>query len=321
MTGAARARRAAATLLALPIVVVSLIEGSARAATPACGLEIVGTWKSADAEKPILLSFTAEGWANVLGGSPDQLAEDYDILAQVLYEVDDPRWPRRLTFAVRRGNDLLPAGESSWEIAAHDDQSFAVGTEDAQARWTRVPTHRYFLTFAYRPAESAERGADGFVAWTSLDGRGAVVEAFGTRAPHDGREPRFGPIMPDFVAELMARRRESDVALRIEVNAAEYRRSHRMLEAWATLASAGVLADDDPYGQALDFLRAVVGSVDRCRKTTLLGREDAARMDDERIAAGERLGDAMRSLHKENAAVHVGNAALPAKWTPPALAP
>ena len=73
MTSAARARRwAAATLLTLPTVVASLIEGSARAATPACELEIAGTWKSADAEEPRLLSFTAEGWANVLGGSPDQ---------------------------------------------------------------------------------------------------------------------------------------------------------------------------------------------------------------------------------------------------------
>jgi hypothetical protein len=202
MKGAARAGRwAAATLLALPAVAASLIQGSARAATPACGLEIAGIWKSADAEQLTLLSFTTEGWANVLGGSRDQRAEDFDILAQVRYELDDPRRPRRLNFTARHGSDLFPAGESSWELVAYDDHSFAVRTEDAQSLWTRVQTHRYFLTFAYRPAESAERGADGLVAWTTLDGRRTVVEAFGVRPAPDGRKSRFSPIMPDFVTE------------------------------------------------------------------------------------------------------------------------
>jgi hypothetical protein len=267
------------------------------------------------------LNFTAEGWADVLGRSPDQGSEDFDILAQVRYELDDPRRPRRITFVARRGNDLFPAGESGWELVAYDDHSFTVRREDAQSLWTRVQSHRYFLTFAYRPAEPEVRGADGLVAWTSLDGRRTVVEAFGVRSARDGREPRFGPIVPDVVAELMAQPRESDAVLRIEINAAEYRRSHRMLEAWAALASTGVLAEDDPYDQTLDFLQTVVDSVDRCRRTALLGRELMALMDDERIAAPERLRDAMRSLRKENSAAHVGNAAFPAKWAPPALGP
>jgi hypothetical protein len=319
MTDAVRAARQA--LLALPIVLVSLIEGNARAATPACGLEIVGIWRSADAEPPTLLSFTTEGWANVLSASPDQGAEDSDILAQVRYEMDDPRRPRRLIFTARRGNDVFPAGESSWELVAYDDRSFAARTEDAQSLWSRVQTHRYFVTFAYRPAESAERGADGLVAWTSLDGRRAVVEAFGVRSARDGREPRFGSIVPDVVVELMAQRGEPDVVLRIEINAVEYRRSHRMLEAWAALASTGVLAENDPYEQTLDFLQTVVESVHQCRQAPLLGREHMARMDDERIAAPERLRDAMRSLWKANSAVHVGEAAFPAKWAPAALGP
>jgi hypothetical protein len=314
MTDAARAgRRITATLLALPIVLVSLIEGSAHAAPAACGLEIAGTWKSADAERATLLSFTSEGWANVLGVSPDQRPEDFDILGQVRYEVDDPRRPRRLTFAARRGNDVFPAGDSSWELVAYDDHSFTARSEDAQSLWTRVQTHRSLLTFAYRPAASAGQDADGLVAWTSSDGRRAVVEAFGARAGRDGRSTLFGPIAPELVAELMAERRESDAVLRIEINAAEYRRSHRLLEAWTTLASAGALPDDDPYSLMLDFLQTVLESVSRCRKTVLLGKEDLARMDDEGTAAPERLGDAMRSLLEENAAVHVGDDAFFAK--------
>jgi hypothetical protein len=46
-----------------------------------------------------------------------------------------------------------------------------------------------------------------------------------------------------------------------------------------------------------------------------------ALIDDERIAAPERLRDAMRSLRKENSSVHVGNDTFPSKWAPPALAP
>jgi hypothetical protein len=119
--------------------------------------------------------------------------------------------------------------------------------------------------------------------------------------------------MPDFVAELMARRRDTDAVLRIEINTAEYRRSHRMLEAWTTLTSAGVFADDDPYDQALDFIQAVVGGVNRCRPSALLGTEDMARMDDEGAPAPERLRDAMRLLLKKNAFAQVGDAALSAK--------
>jgi hypothetical protein len=63
----------------------------------------------------------------------------------------------------------------------------------------------------------------------------------------------------------------------------------------------------------LDFLQTVLESVSRCRKTVLLGKEDLARMDDEGTAAPERLGDAMRSLLEENAAVHVGDDAFFAK--------
>jgi hypothetical protein len=119
------------------------------------------------------------------------------------------------------------------------------------------------------------------------------VEALGVRPGRDDhREPRFGPIAPDFVAELMARRRELDV-----------------------------LPDDQPYGLMLDFLQTVLENVNRCRRAVLLDKEDAARMDDEGIAASERIRDVMRGLRKQNAAAHVGDAAFPANWTPPALAP
>jgi hypothetical protein len=82
-----------------------------------------------------------------------------------------------------------------------------------------------------------------------------------------------------------------------------------------------VLADDDPYRQTLDFLQTVLESVNRCRPKLLLRSEDTARLRDDSVAAVQRLHDVLRALRKENAAAHVGNAAFPAKWLPPALEP
>jgi hypothetical protein len=298
---------------------VSLTSGDAYAA-PACSLEIAGVWRSGDTAPATVLTFTSDGWANVVAASPDQRPEDLDILAQVRYELEGTPQPQRLVFFTRRGNDVFPPGESSWEIAAHDDESFVAATQDTRSEWTRVQTHRYFLTFADREGDVAGQGALSLVALTSLDGRVTEVDALGAEQPRGEPEARFGSIRADTVRGLGAHGRESDVVLRVEVNAAEYRRSHRMLEAWGTLAGAGALADDDPYRHALDFLQTVLVSVNRCRPRVVLGAEEWARLAHGTAPARVRLRAAQQALRKENAGLHVADSAFPAQWKPPPLA-
>ena len=124
------------------------------AAGAACPLELVGTWKSSDGAEitPRVISFTPDGWANVLNGPGEQ--SPLDIVAQVRYQAQPPRDPRRIDFETRRGNDVFPAGTTRWEVTSHADNSFTTRRSDdtsgTQLSWSRVPTHRYFLTFAAR---------------------------------------------------------------------------------------------------------------------------------------------------------------------------
>ena len=117
------------------------------AAGAACPLELVGTWKSSDgaAITPRVISFTPDGWANVLNGPGEQ--SPLDIVAQVRYQAQPPRDPRRIDFETRRGNDVFPAGTTRWEVTAHADDSFTTRRSDdtsgTQVVWSRVPTHRY----------------------------------------------------------------------------------------------------------------------------------------------------------------------------------
>jgi hypothetical protein len=92
-----------------------------------------------------------------------------------------------------------------------------------------------------------------------------------------------------------------------------------MLEAWGTLAGAGVLADDDPYRHALDFVQTILESVNRCRPRIVLDAEDSARLAHGTAPARLRLREALQALRKENAGLHVADAAFPAHWTPPPL--
>jgi hypothetical protein len=80
-----------------------------------------------------------------------------------------------------------------------------------------------------------------------------------------------------------------------------------------------VLADDDPYRHTLDLVQTVLQSVNRCRARIRLGAEDSARLADGTVPARLRLRAAAQALRKQNAGVHVADAAFPAKWTPPPL--
>ncbi|PZN31686.1 MAG: hypothetical protein DIU71_09350, partial [Proteobacteria bacterium] len=173
---------------------------------------------------PILISFGADGWANVLSvleGSPHNV---FDTLAQVHYVAEPRRAPRRIEFHVpRRGNEVFPSGTSSWEIIAHTDDSLTFRRSDSehgeQSLWKRVQTQRYFLTFAARPATDGHIAA-AFVMWTRLDGRSTHREGLGVTLGDAGA--RFGAI-PAAITQEFGRESTDNgqVMVRLELNETE----------------------------------------------------------------------------------------------------
>jgi hypothetical protein len=297
-----RARCAAAALAA-----------AACAPALACPLEIIGTWRlvSATEPQPMLVTFGADGWANVVTVNGAGRPEDFDTVAQVRFQLVPRRDPKRIEFQTPRGNDLFAAGTSSWEISNYTDESFASRRSDSQAGeqslWSRLQTHRYFLTFATR------NHAATFAMWTTLDGKKPAYEALG--ATKQGSALRFGRV-PDEVVQAFVRegKRADETMLRIELGEAEYQRTHQAFEAWNTVLGSGApVEDDDPESQTLGLLDAALQSVNRC------GRKLRVAEDGATAAPARDPGELVRALRRLNDRRHVPDKLFPFRWQPPAV--
>jgi hypothetical protein len=315
-------RKASQRCGAAALLLVPWLAFDASAAAPgvanACPLELVGTWQlsSSSELEPVLLSFSNDSWASVLGRSGESRPGDLDILAQVRYEFAPRRDLRRdsghIEFQARRGNDLFSIGTSRWDIAAYTDESFSARRTDAAtgdlSLWSRVQTHRYFLTFAARTDAA-------FAMWTTLDGRRTDLEALGATAQGaaGARNARFGRIPPDLARAFTKQgAREDDVMMRIELNEAEYRRTHRVLEAWDILVTRDLLARGDPQAQALEFLEATLQSVNVCGGRLRLTDADSTGVS----GKPQQPLELVRRIRKINDRRHVNDKLFPFRWQP-----
>lgn len=282
------------------------LAAAACAPTFACPLEVIGTWRlvSPDEPQPMLVTFGADGWANVVAVTGAGRPEDFDTMAQVRFQLVPRRDPKRIEFQTPRGNDLFPAGTSSWTITSYTDESFTSRRSDSdsgeQSSWSRVQTHRYFLTLATRDNDAT------FVMWTTLDGQKPVYEALGetqqSAAAHFGRVP--DELMQAFVRES---KRADETMMRIELNEADYRRTHQVFESWSAVLSSNVLATGEADNQTLALLDAALQSVNRCGMKI-------------RTAQQSRTpGELVRAIRKLNDRRHVPDKLFPSRWKPPAV--
>jgi hypothetical protein len=278
---------------------------AASAPVAACPVEVIGTWRlvSSSDPQPMLVTFGDDGWANVVTVTGAGLPEDFDTIAQVRYQLAPRRDPKRIEFQVRRGNDLFPTGSSSWQITSYTDESFTSRRSDSvageQTLWSRVQTRRYFLTFAARDHAAT------FVMWTTLDGKKPTYEALGMTK--QGAAARFGRV-PQELMQAFAResKRTDEAMMRVELNEAEYLRTHQVFEAWDSLVSRDVLATNDPDSQALGLFDAAVQSVNRCGLK--IQTKPAA-----------TPGELVRAIRRINDRRHVPDKVFPFRWKPPAI--
>jgi hypothetical protein len=285
-----------------------LAAAACTSAGAACPLEVIGTWRlvSETEPQPMLVTFASDGWANVVTVNGPGRPQDFDTVAQVRFQLAPRRDPKRIEFQTPRGNDLFAGGTSSWEITSYTDESFSSRRSDSaagdQSMWTRLQTHRYFLTFAARDDSTT------FVMWTTLDGKKPAYEALGSNATRFGRIP--GDVMQAFARES---KRADETMLRIELSEAEYRRTHQVFEAWDAVASGEALTRDDLENQTLGLLDAALQSVNRCGlklRTTVEGTT---------AAPARHPGELVRVIRKINDRRHVPDKLFPFRWKPPAV--
>lgn len=286
------------------------------AAGAACPLELLGTWKSAEgtANTPRVISFMPDGWANVLNGPGEQ--SPLDIVAQVRYQALPPRDPRRIDFEARRGNDVFASGTTRWDVTAYADDSFTTRRSDdtsgTQVTWSRVPTHRYFLTFAAR-RDSATGETAAFVMWTTLDGQKPEYAALGAVSQSAGA--RFGRI-PSPLASAFAKQGDParDVMLRLEISEAEYLRTHAVYRARVGALGGLQQSQETPNAQAVKLIEQTVESLNRCGLRIQPAQALAVANG---VGADLRPSlELVRLIRKTNDRRHLPDKAFPFSWKP-----
>jgi hypothetical protein len=97
---------------------------AAAACAPAfaCPLEVIGTWRlvSPDEPQPMLVTFGADGWANVVTVTGAGRPEDFDTMAQVRFQLVPVAIPSASSF--RRRATTLPRRHEQLQITTYTDE-------------------------------------------------------------------------------------------------------------------------------------------------------------------------------------------------------
>jgi hypothetical protein len=288
-----------------------------------CTFSINGMWKSEPAPElaPIFLHFLPNGWVRLVERSEEALPQNFEIVAEVKYQLDKPDNPERIEFIARRGFGVFPPGTSSMEITNVSDDSFTMTDSESgrQTLWERTETHRYFLAFvAHRGFP--QQGSYLFATWFALDGREIAVEALGIQLVKDAAGktvPRFGPI-PEEVSNQPTEEGDKNVVLRLELTEADFARAHKFYQVWDNNVKNHALPSADPYRNALEFLIDTAESLNQCiekvklQKLTSVEREEI--ISKQKIS--QYLLEYISVMRKKNDELHVTEGSIPTNWRP-----
>ncbi|MET0649993.1 MAG: hypothetical protein ABW208_25570 [Pyrinomonadaceae bacterium] len=203
-------------------------------ARQSCDFNIVGTWKQAttDVANPPVYHFTPDGTLTVLSRSGAGVDAETEVVASATYKLDDPKAPKSIELTAIDGGVVFAKGTSSLEITRYDDVSFTcVRNGAAPTRWVKVDPNRYFIILAARSGEFFDRSGSAFPLLVKMAGRETQIDAVGTYSA--GGKRAFGPVPRETYQEFMREpRTESEVMLRLEINAAQYERGLKILREW-----------------------------------------------------------------------------------------
>lgn len=289
----------------------------------ACAFKIAGLWRTEATSdtNPVFYGFGQGGMATEFGYVPGVLPQEFEMMASVVYKLDDPVSPKRIEFTARKGNDLFRSGKTSMEIVEYSDDSFTTLDAEAgsQMRWTRVQTRRYFITFAARSGTTQPGGA-AFAMWTKLDGRKTEIDALGVHLTKDAKGktgPVFSPIPAQLYNEFTTESdKNSDVMMRLELTEAEFERSHKIFETWEKYTKDRALPHRDHYLNGMQFLTSAAENLNQCDEKLKLHTNAGA------TAARnphEQMLEYIRVMRKKNEDWHLTDGNFPADWRPTLL--
>jgi hypothetical protein len=247
------------------------------------------------------------------------------MVTTVNYVLDNPAAPKEIRFKADRGNDSFGRGVTVMDIVEYGDDSFTTrnATSGEIIRWVREQTRRYFVTFVARAG--AEEIGPAFVTWTTLDGRKTTVDALGvhTVTEAEGKSlPVFGAIPSDVYDRIVEeseeeqkRKKQDTVFMRFELNAKEFEKSHEVFKAWDKLVKDRGLPSNDPYLNAVEFIKKAAGSIEPCGEKNRLQKLDRGVTETAitKHAPSKRPMEYIREFRTKNEKLHM---LFPWGWRP-----
>jgi len=299
------------------LTLMLLCGGEATLARQGCDFNIVGTWKAAaaaDGYDSVLYQFTPDGTVTVLSRpGPDR---DAEVIASAAYKLDDPKAPKSVTLTAIDEGAVFAKGTSRMEIVKYDDTSLTcVWPGAGLTRWVRVDPNRYFIVLAAREGVFFDRSGPAFPMLIKLDGQGARVNAVGTYSAGGTRS--FGPVPPEVYRDFLREARaDSEVMLRLEINAAQYERGLRILLEWERrVRERALLYPPRTHLNNVLLVKSVVESLNQCGERIRMYKLNYLHPEDwisDKYPPPFLPFNYFKELRRLNESEHVGDAAFPA---------
>lgn len=234
-----------------------------------CEFNIVGTWQAPgrDAATTLLYRFASDGTVTVLSSAAAAAhhgAEPKEI-AKATYELDDPRAPHSITFTAAGKTRIFPYRENSMKIVKYDDDSFTcVSRGGKPVRWVRLDSNQYFIILAARSGEFYDQNGSAFSVMIKIAGSTTQLDAVGTYSAQGTRA--FGTVPPESYKDFLREARgDSEVMLRLEINAQQYERALEIVQTSARRAREGALLyPNDFYLNNILLVKAVTETLNQC---------------------------------------------------------
>jgi hypothetical protein len=297
----------------------------------ACPFNIIGLWRSeiTTQSNPVLFRFSANGWVTLLSFEPERLPQDFEMLTEMVYQLDNPGRPKQLEFRASRGNDAFPPGVTLLKIDSYSDDQFTTVDHltGQKIQWVREPSQRVFLTFAARRKGPAEEEC-AFVQWSRLDGRAMKSEALGVRPLVDasGRlVPSFAPI-PAVVHQVITDESDRDgkdkkaetQRLRLELTEIEFAQTIKLFELWEKRLQTSSLPFSDPHQNQLEFMLEAVTLLTPCGAKTNLYKPTRREIQEiaTKVQFPQSPFELVKLMRQKNAELHIDDRGFPWGWRP-----
>ncbi|HEX2272062.1 MAG TPA: hypothetical protein VHH35_21145 [Pyrinomonadaceae bacterium] len=261
-----------------PTAIISLLAlllvGSFNLATAQekkCPFNLIGTWKAQiSATESRLYTFDADGVIKVLEVTGTDKPRE---IATAKYEVEnDANTGRQISFTANGKDQLFGLAKGAMKVVSYDDSTLTCDIPGiGETRWTRVDPNRYFIVLVARQGEFFDKSGSAFPLVIKLENGVPQIEGAGIYS--NGGKAAFGAIPVNAYKEYLREARgDSEVILRLEINAGQYARSLKIVKEWQrrarqdellyTLDSA--LTDPMPLNNIL-VVKAVTETLNLCQ--------------------------------------------------------